>query len=351
MLYHRLAAQPVEIMSDKPSFDLLLSSPGHDTMMFGLGDLSGRYGRGALQPALPSENHYTKEESDNVMRTITDAVHGSEKVLRWRWSSGDLIIVDNLAVAHLAAGGTQDEKAGLRLMRRTTVKGVNVPSKRPFLHGLPHECVFEHDIDNNPGFYCLFSLKDFVSTAKAQSKLEHPDEDHKRFDSRELADRTCKILSPDASLAMPVTSARNSAAQRVVSAVGCPHWLGADDEPNGHVTWSDPVFKDRKQGLPEDIGPWENFETAPGWPWHADSGQPNDCDGPGTETCIFMGPNGKWFDFACAAKVPDLEKGRTPGPEITWEDGSRREYDIFPLCGLYIKGTGASQIGLRAYGP
>ena len=72
---------------------------GHDTMVFGLGTLSGRYGRGALQPALRGEDHYSQDESDGVVGTIQGAVKSTDKVLRWRWRSGDLVVVDNLATA------------------------------------------------------------------------------------------------------------------------------------------------------------------------------------------------------------------------------------------------------------
>ena len=48
---------------------------------------------------------------------------------------------------------------------------------------------------------------------------------------------------------------------------------------------------------------------------------------PGSEPCVFVGPAGRWFDFACAAKTA----GTTPGPEITW-GGARRMYDLEALC-------------------
>ena len=44
---------------------------------------------------------------------------------------GDFIISDNLAVGHMASAETQasKEKVGLRVIHRTTVKGVHKPTK------------------------------------------------------------------------------------------------------------------------------------------------------------------------------------------------------------------------------
>ena len=49
----------------------------------------------------------------------------------FQWEAGDLIISDNLAVAHLASPTTQmsEEEVGLRVMHRTIVKGTHRPDK------------------------------------------------------------------------------------------------------------------------------------------------------------------------------------------------------------------------------
>jgi len=91
--------------------------------------------------------------------------------------------------------------------------------------------------------------------------------------------------------------------------VGEPHWIGGIDMPNGHVTWDDGTEGNLK---------WNGSD---GLPWHHDSGQPNDCDGPGTEPCMFMGPHARWFDFACAPKTKfinskGVEETPTQGPEV-----------------------------------
>jgi hypothetical protein len=294
---------------------------GHDTMIFGLGSLSGRFHQGCLQPALkPRET--TVADSKSVEDAILNAIDDFT-VLKWRWADGDFMMVDNRAVAHLAASGSQSAPAdaGLRLMRRTTVLGADMPRKRPNLHTLPHECILEGNSDH----YCVFSLANHVNYTDMN------------FDTRTMARQKCKILSPDADLAVPSSLERNSAAGRVVSSVGHPHWLGGNDSPNGHVTWLD------KSGA---IGWGANTDL----PWHSPSGQPNDCDGPESEKCIFMGPDSKWFDFACGPKDPGINvynKTVTPGPEVLWEDGIKRMYRIYPLCGLVLHSSEALRLGLR----
>mmetsp|Transcript_151200 Transcript_151200/g.289821 ORF Transcript_151200/g.289821 Transcript_151200/m.289821 type:complete len:128 (-) Transcript_151200:95-478(-) len=121
----------------------------------------------------------------------------------------------------------------------------------------------------------------------------------------------------------------------IVSTVGMPHWIGGDDYPNGHVKWLD--GSDAQ----------ERWDPNVSFPWHAPSGQPNDCDGPGSETCMFMGPDSNWFDFACQPKIANKTSGVTPGPEIKWDGHEKRMYDIHILCGLSFTGGEAAQLGLR----
>jgi len=40
-----------------------------------------------------------------------------------KWEEGDVIIIDNLAVAHKATPGAHTAKSGLRILHRTTCKG------------------------------------------------------------------------------------------------------------------------------------------------------------------------------------------------------------------------------------
>eukprot|EP00933_Yihiella_yeosuensis_P052852 TRINITY_DN50986_c0_g1_i1.p1 TRINITY_DN50986_c0_g1~~TRINITY_DN50986_c0_g1_i1.p1 ORF type:complete len:580 (+),score=85.28 TRINITY_DN50986_c0_g1_i1:41-1741(+) len=305
---------------------------GQDTMIFGLGKLSGAYRTGCYLPShFAASKEMSMDETDKVTTTILKGIRDTDRTLHWRWASGDLLMVDNRAVAHLATGGTQasSEEVGLRLLRRTTVKGHQTPKKRPSMHALPHECIVESDgqkrrsgdDSEGPNHYCIFSLAGEINYEEG------------KFESRDAARERCRVLSPKADLAVPSTAARNFAAGNVVSSTSLPHWIAGDDAPNGHVTWLD------------------GSNSSKGWQmWHEPSGQPNDCDGPETETCMFMGPNARWFDFACAPKAAgtSLNKTITPGPEITWEDGVRRMYNIFPLCGLLLERGEAQRLGLRA---
>ena len=163
-----------------------------------------------------------------------------------------------------------------------------------------HACISE-----GAGLWCVRSL-----APHREADLFAP------FASRADADSACADLGYDG-LVHLTTGVRQALAARVVDSLGVPHWIGGDDSPNGVVTWRDGT-------------PHAGFDA----PWHSLSGQPNDCDGPGTETCMFMGPNGKWFDFACAPKVPQEEPRVTAGPEIDWHDTNEKvEYSVWPLCG------------------
>lgn len=269
-------------------------------------------------------------------------------------------MVDNLAVAHLASEGTQRpfDEVGLRLMRRTTVVGTTIPSKRPNLLLLPHMCVKEDsaivfdetetkwcsqgscsgaqaknccrnkDVGKRvvKGYYCIFSLSQQTGYPQGE------------FDTRDSARSLCRALSPKADLALPMTPQRNKAAQAVASATGVPHWIGGDNTDNHTVRWLN------------GIDAQEVWGQAP-LPWHHESGQPNDCDGPGSETCMFMGPHGKWFDFACGPKGPITKDGivstPTPGPEVTWENGERQMFNLQPLCGMFVPSKEAIHLGFR----
>merc|ERR1711865_248162 len=117
---------------------------------------------------------------------------------------------------------------------------------------------------------------------------------------------------------------------------------------NGIVAWLDEGLVNNQElhvGQPYEVN--DTVLESETWPWHVESGQPNDCDGPGTETCMFIGPHGRWFDFACAPKVANRETGVTAGPEVVWEDGVKREYNVNPLCGLWLPGEEARLAGLR----
>jgi len=90
------------------------------------------------QNGLPTENVetvYQKHKNDQIQNQLTKSIEnmefGSSK-LRIDWKKGDFSINDNLAMAHYATPGTQNsaEKAGLRVLHRTTVVGENCLPKK-----------------------------------------------------------------------------------------------------------------------------------------------------------------------------------------------------------------------------
>jgi len=78
-----------------------------------------------------------KATSPATTRKIMDGIYeelvkeGGSIQFHHRWEEGDLVITDNLAVAHEADPDTQlpREQVGLRVMHRVTVKGKTIPKK------------------------------------------------------------------------------------------------------------------------------------------------------------------------------------------------------------------------------
>merc|ERR1712232_1234850 len=70
---------------------------------------------------------------DIVQKELTDRLDEAvEKIgVKMNWEAGDFAINDNLGNCHYAAPGTQNpaQKAGLRILHRTTVAGQAVPTK------------------------------------------------------------------------------------------------------------------------------------------------------------------------------------------------------------------------------
>ena len=52
------------------------------------------------------------------------------------------------------------------------------------------------------------------------------------------------------------------------------------------------------------------------------------------------GARGSLVDFACARKT---KEGTTPGPEVTWSDGVRRMYNLYPLCQVPAERLGEAE--------
>lgn len=81
---------------------------------------------------------------------------GSNLIHTHHWKSGDMLVLNNPSLAHIAGPGSQGsfEVTGLRLMHRTTVAGKKRPSKRIDLEFV---CANHAPFENSE--YCLFSLK------------------------------------------------------------------------------------------------------------------------------------------------------------------------------------------------
>jgi len=291
---------------------------GDATMVFGLGSLSGLYKKRGRDMSRP--------ETDAIVAQIDVAIQAVDPY-RHEWAEGDMLILDNLAMAHYASPGTQDTSHGLRIMRRITLAGTNRPSQRISLAS-PSSPFPDRRCDRASGS-CLVSLKDYVNYTTAPGV----------FDTRDDARRLCRYaLSPRADLARLDTPAKVAMATSIVGVTGEPHWLNAY-EIDRAVAWLGEPTTATEGDEHEWIEPGKERRKLGDYPWHTDSGQPNDCDGPGSEPCLFVGPGGKWFDFACGPKEASIKPDGsvvTPGPEITWTDGTRRMHSVFPLCELSL---------------
>lgn len=81
----------------------------------------------------PQERPATEHETLNILKEIDHHFRHQIGHLTYKhhWREGDLILSDNLAVAHEASPSTQlpVSDVGLRIMHRTTVKGKHIPQK------------------------------------------------------------------------------------------------------------------------------------------------------------------------------------------------------------------------------
>ena len=86
-------------------------------MFFGLGELSGLYSKDGKT--------LTQSQTDSITTAIEQAIT-SVGVHRHKWTAGSLLMLDNLALAHKASPGTQNDDGDVRILRRVTLAG-----KRP----------------------------------------------------------------------------------------------------------------------------------------------------------------------------------------------------------------------------
>jgi len=114
-----------------PVHPLLYAHPitGQRTMCFHTGMTAGFvWDLGTQQ-----EREATKQETVEILKEIDSHFRQQLDGLTFKhhWREGDLILSDNLAVAHEASPSTQlpVSDVGLRIMHRTTIKGKHVPHK------------------------------------------------------------------------------------------------------------------------------------------------------------------------------------------------------------------------------
>jgi hypothetical protein len=147
----------------------------------------------------------------------------------------------------------------------------------------------------------------------------------------------CESTHPLSRLALLDDPVKHEAAEEVVEIVESPHWIAAEN-PEGKSVKFFHQYDGQEINLSSDHP--EAFLESDLWednyPWDERSRQPDDFDGPDLpEKCIFMGPEGKWFDFACEPKVRPKYSGEESGPTIRWDpDDPETEFmrKIYPLC-------------------
>mmetsp|Transcript_134533 Transcript_134533/g.335666 ORF Transcript_134533/g.335666 Transcript_134533/m.335666 type:complete len:410 (-) Transcript_134533:484-1713(-) len=76
---------------------------------------------------------WSEPEVNELMCSITDLLDREDVSYNHKWQEGDVIIIDNLAVAHKAMPGAHTADSGLRILHRTTCLGVEPLDPRPEL--------------------------------------------------------------------------------------------------------------------------------------------------------------------------------------------------------------------------
>jgi len=266
-----------------------------DTLLLALGPLSGQYMQTLSESKTP--RILSKDETKFIVDLLESRILGSNLIYSHHYKPKDLIVLQNPSIAHIAGPGSQVSASisGLRLMRRSTVRGTMKPNKTSRIQ---YRCT---DSSPEDEAYCFFSLKDSVYYPRIG-----------KFETQSVARQRCRNINKNADLATITSLEQNSIAAGIISSTNAPHWLNGTN-PNGReVFWND------KKG---------EFTN-----WDPDSGQPNDYDGP--ELCVAIGPFGRWFDLTCG---PKTAPGSDPGPVMTWEDGTRQVFNVYPLCGVEKK--------------
>ena len=127
----------------------------------------------------------TKGTFVSILDIIEAKIVGSNLIYTHQWQRGDLLVLNNPSLAHIAGPGSQGDfkVTGLRLMHRSTVAGKVKPSKNPIHGAVP----LEYHCFSHPPFeateYCLFSLKNAVFYPR-----------YGEFETKEQQRRRCQYI-------------------------------------------------------------------------------------------------------------------------------------------------------------
>jgi len=112
-------------------------------------DLPGpKAGNDKAQRQLAHVRAWRDKEMDAFFTALSEHLDRPDVSYSHKWQEGDVIIIDNLAVAHKAAPGAHTLSSGLRILHRTTILSArphDPPEKLNLPHTLPTNgpCPFE----------------------------------------------------------------------------------------------------------------------------------------------------------------------------------------------------------------
>merc|ERR1712046_330355 len=95
---------------------------------------------GAVVETSEDGSHRTldRDEMTALFNQYNDLLNNDAHRIVFKYEPGDMVMIDNLAVAHRANPSAHNPASGLRILHRTTVKGMINHDPLPET-GLPHE--------------------------------------------------------------------------------------------------------------------------------------------------------------------------------------------------------------------
>lgn len=96
-------------------------------------EADARFGDGSTPSELPAGRGsrfagfraWREADMDPFFGAFSDLLDAPEVCYSHRWEEGDVVIIDNIAVAHRAAPGAHVKDSGLRILHRTTIHSVS----------------------------------------------------------------------------------------------------------------------------------------------------------------------------------------------------------------------------------